>query len=417
MLSPLIKNSKLRFLYYFICMLLARIIYITLMRRLSRIIRFKTDYTTYLYYGIMWAFLVLGIVDVRVKLRPRFLVFVLASFMIMAISCLCHEYSVEYVCPPGFGKRILTFDCTVLLNSFLIIIFGALILDYAFMMDCLHTTARIAMFGVIITDILTIFVLKNKKYDDMSYAYCVCLLTCTEMFWFLEHPQVLDGLLTGVGIVSTLLCGTRGPVICIVILFTIWAFLYQKEIKFRVTAVTVFLVIVVLFYTGILANAAQSLSEWLTEHDMPSFRILDMLQLGEISDDSGRGDIYSVITEGIYQKLVLGYGIGGDRILTDHAYAHNIFLEFICHFGLIFGILFLGIIIYYIIQGIFDPDKNMGAICVILFAGAVSRLAFSSSYVLSPDLFLLLGMILNRPYIEIEIVAPRNLATEQGVNA
>ena len=379
-------------------MLLARIIYVTLMKRLSRIIRFKTDYTTYLYYGFMWAFLFLGIVDVRISYRPRFLIFVLAVAIIMAVSCLCYEYSRDYVCPPGFFNRVLTFECTSLLNSFLFVILGALILDYAFFMDCLHFTARIAMFGVIITDILTIFVLKNKRYDDMSYAYCVCILTCTELFWFLENPSVLDGILSGVGIASTLLCGTRGPVICIMLLFSFWAFLYQRQLKFRVIAVAVFLLIIVLFYTGILANAAQSLSEWLTEHELPSFRILDMLQIGEISDDSGRGDIYETIKEGINQRILLGYGIGGDRILTDHAYAHSIILEFVCHFGLIFGLPFLGVLLYYTIQGVFDPDRNMRALVVILFSGSVSRLMFSSSYILSPELFLLMGMILNRPY-------------------
>lgn len=379
-------------------MILARIIYLTLMRRLSRIVRFPTDYTTYLYYGVMWAFLLLGTMDVKITYRPRYIFFVIVSLIIMAASCLCYEYSMDYVCPNGFFKRILVFDCTCLLNSFLFIIFGAMILDYAYLMDCLHITARIAMFGVILTDILTILVLKNKRYDDMSYAYCVCLLTCTELFWFLENPNAFDGIMSGVGILSTLLCGTRGPVICILILFTFWAFLYQKQVKFRVIAVVVFLFIVLLFYTGILANAAQSLSEWLTDHDLPSFRILDMLQIGEISDDSGRGDIYIAIREGIDQRIMLGYGIGGDRILTDHAYAHSIILEFICHFGLLFGLLFLGAIVYYLIRGIFDKDRNLRALSVILFSGTVSRLIFSSSYILSPELFLLIGMILNRPY-------------------
>ncbi len=399
MLSPLVKESKVRFLYYFICMLLARIIYLTLMRRISRLVRFPTDYTTYLYYGIMWAFLLIGLIDVRVSIRPRLVIFIIAALIIMAGSCLFYEYSRTYVCPPAFWQKILVFDCTTLMNSFLFIIIGAMLTDYALMMDCLHITARIAMFGAIAVDILTIIVLKNKKYDDMSYAYCVCFLTCILLFWFLEMHHPLDGILSAMGMLSVLLCGTRGPVICILVMLIIWSFLYQPQKKYRVIAITVFLFIVLLFYTGILANAAKSLSDWLTERDLPSFRILDMLQMDEISDDSGRGDIYGMITEGIYQRPLLGYGIGGDRMLTEHAYAHNIFLEFFAHFGIFFGLLFLGAIVYYLLRGVFDRDKNMGAVSVIFFAGGVARLVFSSSYILLPELYLILGMILNRPPI------------------
>ncbi len=398
-MSPLVKESKVRFLYYFICMLFARIIYLTLMRRLSRLVRFPTDYTTYLYYGIMWAFLLIGLLDVRVTVRPRLVMFIIAALIIMAGSCFVYQYSIAYVCPPTFWRKILIFDCTTLMNSFLFIIIGAMLVDYALMMDCMHIMARIAMFGAVAVDILTIVVLKNKKYDDMSYAYCVCFLTCILLFWFLEERHPLDGVLSGVGMVSVLLCGTRGPVICILVMFIIWSFLYQRQKKYRAIAILSFLIIVILFYTGILANAAKSLSDWLTERDLPSFRILDMLQMDEISDDSGRGDIYDLIIEGIFERPLIGYGIGGDRMLTDHAYAHNIFLEFFAHYGILFGILFLGTIIYYLLRGVFDRDKNMGAVSVIFFAGGASRLIFSSSYILLPELYLILGMILNRPRV------------------
>lgn len=398
-MSPLIKESKVRFLYYFICMLLARIIYVTLMRRLSRLVRFPTDYTTYLYYGVMWAFLFLGLIDAHISLRPRLLIFIIVSLAIMAGSCVFYDYSITYVCPPTFWQKILTFDCTTLLNSFLFIIIGAMLVDYALMMDCMHIMARIAMFGAILVDVLTIIVLKNKRYDDMSYAYCVCFITCVLLFWFLEEHHPLDGVLSAFGMLSVLLCGTRGPVICLLLMFIIWSFLYQRQKKYRVIAITVFLIIIILFYTGMLANAAKSISDWLAERDLPGFRILDMLQMNEISDDSGRGDIYGYITEGILHSPVIGYGIGGDRMLTDHAYAHNIFLEFFSHFGIFFGLLFLGGIVYYLLRGVFDRDKNMGAVSVIFFAGCVARLVFSSSYILTPELYLILGMILNRPIV------------------
>lgn len=396
-LSPLIHKRKVKFFYYFICMFLVRIVYITLMRRLSRIIHYKTDYTTYLYYGIMWFFLIVGILDSRTYFRLRFLLFVVSALLIMAVNCLCHEYCIEYVCPPSFGMKILTFDCTSLLNTFLFIIFGSLICDYSFFMDCLHKTARLAILGVILTDILTILVLKNKRYDDMSYAYCVCLITCIELFWFLEKRNLLDGIFSLIGTASILLCGTRGAVICILLLFAIWSFFYQKKTSLRVIAISAFLIILLLLYTGIFANAAKSASEWLEERKLPGFRILDMLQTNEISDDSGRGKIYDAVKEGIRQKMIFGYGIGGDRLLTDHTYAHNIFFEFFSSFGIFFGMTFLCVIGYYLLCGIFDPDRSLGALSVILFSGAVLKLLFSSSYIFAPELFILLGIILNRP--------------------
>lgn len=404
----LTKNKdKVRFFYYFICLFLVRPVYIVLMRNIAEATGFQTTATTYLYYAIMWATLAVGILGCRAEFRTRFVVFLFISVLVISISCLAFDYSIDYVAPKKFWQNLWTFTGNALLNSFLFIIIGALVTDYEFLLKCMVKTARIAMIVIAVIDILSIIILQNKRYDDMAYAYGICLLVCTVLFSFLQNRKPIDAVLSVVGSVSITLCGTRGPIIGVLCLFVLWAFLYQKEARLRVIAIIVLTLVVVLFYSGIIEGLAQSISMKLESWGLPHFRIFDMLRRKNLSDDSGRNKIYDAIIQGIKERPLVGYGIGGDRQLTHHAYAHNFFLEFFCHFGLFFGTVFMAAILRYFIMSVFDENRVFASLVLIFLTGCVSRLIVSSSYILLPEFFFLLGMILNRLKTEKELETAR----------
>lgn len=399
----LTKNKgEARFFYYFICLFLVRPVYIVFMRNLSGVTGLPTTVTTYLYYAVMWATFALGIVGCRAEFRTRFVVFVFISVLVMVSSCLIYDYSIKYVAPKKFWQNLWTFTGNALLNSFLFIIIGALVTDYEYLLKCMIKTARIAMLFIAVIDILSIIILQNKRYDDMAYAYGICLLVCTILFSFLQDRKPIDCVLAVIGIVSITLCGTRGPIIGVLCLLVLWAFLYQKEARLRVIAIIILTLVVILFYSGIVEGLAQSISMKFESWGLPHFRIFDMLRRKKLSDDSGRAKIYEAIRQGIKERPLLGYGIGGDRRLTGHAYAHNFFLEFFCQYGLFFGTVFAAVILRYFLMSVFDENRTFASLALIFLTGCVSRLFVSSSYILLPEYFFLLGMILNRVKTEKE---------------
>ena len=97
------------------------------------------------------------------------------------------------------------------------------------------------------------------------------------------------------------------------------------------------------------------------------------------------------------QRPMLGYGIGGDRLLLqNNSYVHNIILELFCDFGIIFGSIIFIYLMRLFIKSILEKNSDFSGVCLIIFPVTVLKLMMSSSYIISPILFLLIGMCLNR---------------------
>ena len=118
--------------------------------------------------------------------------------------------------------------------------------------------------------------------------------------------------------------------------------------------------------------------------------------LGNIKDGlhmSGRDEIYEVITKEIIRNPFAFRGIGGERALITKAYAHNIFLEVVCDFGIVFGSLFLAIVFGIGIKTITaDRRDSYSEICLLFFCNSVPLLFFSGT--LWEDLYFWLWIML-----------------------
>lgn len=268
--------------------------------------------------------------------------------------------------------------------------------DYSSLRKNFYIASRIGIIFAALSDIIALFILQEKYYDDMNFGYGVCLVTCDALFEYLQGRKKADLFFSLVGIISILMSGTRGPVLCVIILFILWTFIYQKEYKYRIEAIVGCILLVLLNYLGVFYRLLEKLSLFLQSIGIQDNRIMDMLFSGEIWDSSGRDDIFSTIWEAIMQRPLLGYGIGGDRLLLQkNSYVHNIILELFCDFGIIFGSIIFIYLMRLFIKSIFEKNSDFSVVCLIIFSVAVLKLMMSSSYIISPIFFLLIGMCLN----------------------
>lgn len=393
--KPTNNHRGIDYFNWFIAIYLINIPFIGFNNKFSSWLGFNSNYLTYVYYGVLWFLLTISFRKLFPKIHSVFLLFVLISLLIIFCNIIIYPENQIYI-TGDFFKNIPTFSTTCILSSMIFLWIGACITDYSSLRKSFRIASRIGIIFAALSDIIALFILQEKYYDDMNFGYGVCLVTCDALFEYLQGRKKADLFFSLVGIISILMSGTRGPVLCVMILFVLWNFIYQKEFKYRVEVIVGCIVLVLLNYWGVFYRLLEKLSLFLQSIGIQDNRIMDMLFSGEIWDSSGRDGIFSTIWEAIMQRPLFGYGIGGDRILLEkNSYVHNIILELFCDFGIIFGSIIFIYIMRIFIKSIFEKNSDFSGICLIIFSVTVIRLMISSSYIISPIFFLLIGMCLN----------------------
>lgn len=172
--------------------------------------------------------------------------------------------------------------------------------------------------------------------------------------------------------------GSRGPLIAVAV-FTIF-FIIRKK-KFLLLTIVVSLAII----------GYSTFASYLDSMGLSSRTILMLLD-GEMMNDTGRDEIQSVIFKGITENPILGNGIYGDRVLSK-GYAHNFFIEVICHYGFIIGGILLFLLLYkilYITCNLRGKHKDVFvAMMCILFLPLMT----SGSYLQEPNFFIFIGLM------------------------
>ena len=126
-------------------------------------------------------------------------------------------------------------------------------------------------------------------------------------------------------------------------------------------------------------------------------RFLTSLSEGSITESAGRERIFEVIIEAIKQNP-FGYGFFADRYVIvssgmRNAYTHNFFLEVICDFGVIFGSVFIIFFIWRMLNTIhYFKSTSMNKIISALIPFGLFQLLFSSSFLVCPPFFMLMGI-------------------------
>ena len=202
----------------------------------------------------------------------------------------------------------------------------------------------------------------------------------------------LIGTVIGAGLI--LIAGCRGALVCylsailLYVIFTGGAFGKRKLVS--VLIILLAIVLINIYWNGILAALIKLFDSMGVDS-----RTLTMLSNQSFFDDSGRSDIQKAVIEniGIWPK-----GLYYDRIVANGSYAHNLFLELLLDYGILFGGLIIAWLCYYLVKSAFavSRDSTASVILYSLIASGFLRLMFSGSYLLNePGFWLLIGLMFN----------------------
>ncbi len=171
----------------------------------------------------------------------------------------------------------------------------------------------------------------------------------------------------------------RGAVIAIIFLI-VAKFLSGRKHKFVFGVLFLFLGL--LFVIG-----WELVLDWLVTRNTEMRWIL-RFQRSQLDISRGRNDLYTLSLELIKNNLLFGNGIGAFESVTNGQYTHNLFLQFIVEFGVIFGVALSLYIIIIIVRSFVTIKEDK--IDLFLICQFIPRLLLSSVYWVNPFFWLFL---------------------------
>lgn len=243
-----------------------------------------------------------------------------------------------------------------------------------------HTLGYAALFPAIIFSIEIFHSIKNRIKNIIGLILACILIIQADT----------AGALAAVALTMIL-------AMCFVIKrFKTWAFVL----------ITIFLGIVV-YCVNHVVTIAMFIADKLSLYNVQIDMLLEISKTG-IATDRFRASIYEYCFQYAKQHLLIGCGVGNDRVLITQNtlvrdqtmvsnFPHNIFLEFMIQFGMVLGVI-LGIVLVVFLISYLIREKNLYVqkLAILLVGLGFFPLLYSSSYIENACFFALIGFVWKR---------------------
>jgi hypothetical protein len=237
---------------------------------------------------------------------------------------------------------------------------------------------------------------------NMEISYTILPLLLFSLLIFLNENKIKFLIIALFSSAIIVIMGSRGTILCIAGFLIMYYMMNFKKNFFYLIIITTSLIGVIWNFNNIIditINKFESLGI--------SSRTLYKLQNGDILNDTGRGKIQEVAIEALNEHPILGLGIGGERILVNDkiyemtkdmstCYPHNLAIEIIVQYGYFIGTMLIIFLIGLLVNTIKNTSGNERNIFLLLVSQEVIKLLVSSSYIISPMFFLVLGISFNK---------------------
>lgn len=281
------------------------------------------------------------------------------------------------------------------LRIFPLYFLGRCITNYGETMRILNKFSIYAILaGAIYYLITNIFELAVSS-DNMSFAYYYLPFVLVEIYQIFLKKSWINVVFSILGTSILLVCGTRGPFLCIGVFLLLFCLFLLKNVKIKILMVLFSLLIVLASIFGVITSMLSWLNSWMKSIGWES-RILDKVISEDLSDLSGREDIYEKVYAFI-QEHYLGYGLYADRLPLNGSYSHNFILEFTAFFGPLGFLLSIYLLVVTLAKICFEKiDGEYKVLLLLIFCCSIVKLFVSSSIISEPMFYLLLGLLFRK---------------------
>ena len=247
----------------------------------------------------------------------------------------------------------------------------------------------------ILTMFLSIFIYSDDiNYMSIAYSALPPLLFVTYNRY--QNKLKLDFVLLLFGIVGLIFGGSRGALLTFLVFVILYELMnFKKRSTSQKLLIVLLIPICIVFLFVNFTSIITFLDNWLKSFGYSGrlfAKILGSSMDGDILHFSDRQEILDLI---LPQIELFGKGLFGDRVIAN-VYAHNIFIEVLCHFGYFFGsIIIISFVVWMFNRYvIFKKTKCSFGVFAILSLTVIVfvKLMFSASYLTDRAFWLFLGL-------------------------
>ena len=244
----------------------------------------------------------------------------------------------------------------------------------------------------------------NVDYMSISYNVLVALCICIGVSW--NKRKLFPAIIAIVSLLLLIVVGSRGASFSA--LMYILLLLIVKYMDGEKKMVLTVLFITILLTVSLGGYYISEISSLIDSGDLFS-RNLNKLDDDSFFSHDDRDEIKQVIEVGL-DKNFFGYGLLGDRIIfqNEHfkgVYAHNILLEMRADFGIIIGPVLFAIFFIKLVLSFFRLRGCKRDFLIMIIPAGFIKLWFSGSYLVSPEFFVLLALLIDWKDINKKIVS------------
>lgn len=228
---------------------------------------------------------------------------------------------------------------------------------------------------------------------SMGAAYSILPHVLYVCWYLLRKINIVNILFFAAGLFMLLSYGTRGPIVCLLVFFVIYAVIFNKS-RYR----WVFLAVVAGIGYLLLANIEVIM---LVLNDVfsnlgLSTRITQQFLMDTLDDDSGRSSIISTLKLLMSNDGKMAYGIFGSYRYVN-GYAHRIYWDFWFSYGYIFGTVLILALCWLYYRGVKNCTSDIErGFWLLLLCNSIVGLMFSDCYIFNRWFYLLLGYCISR---------------------
>jgi hypothetical protein len=286
----------------------------------------------------------------------------------------------------------------ILFNFFLIGISGIIIGSIPFNFE------NFLYYGTIVgwINFFVLFLIPLQKLDAVNYmrfGYAMLPTFCFSIYSFSNKKNRLINIaLILVSGIEIIIFGARGAFFVIVLFLVIIFIVKGKHSIYNwiILAITTF--IIMIFYEP-LVYWIDNLIKSNGYFSYSIFKILKVVE-GETLEatSSGRVDVYQVALKNIIEYPIFGAPLNSALVSTELSYYHNIILDIIVSFGVIFFLFFLIYISISFVKMLKTDNNNLQWIYCILFLLSFGRLMVSSTFWQRPEFWLFISFYVNNKH-------------------
>ena len=308
--------------------------------------------TTVLFVPVLFFFLIYKNwnKDVVGKILQNDLAFIILFYFYALVSFLLHE-SVRYYILNNLSDIVFKFPFFFL--------FGV-----AFTTD-IYTKRKLSQLAkiIILLDLAYVFyaTINGQIFaeDSMERAYRMVPGVMFLVLEFFDKKNIWNFLWAAFSSIYLLTCGNRGAIM-VLLGFILYCLVFRSKSQSwkKVLSLITILGAIAFFYSPLFLSALNSLLEVFKRFGLSTRNIQELINGTFISNDNGRDVLFQTGLE-MLKSNPWGYGIFGEYELMPSG-VHNMYLQFLIHFGIFFGP-FLILLILYIIFSAYSNNPNQYA--------------------------------------------------------